>query len=186
MMTALRTAALSTAVAVSLLLAGCTTGGADPETPSPSAPSESPSASPEPSPSTEPSEPAPEPEPTFGDLSEAQVGTIEAAISAGAYTSLGSFLGNPVKVTFAATEFSENRAPASAIADLDYLSGTTGWVWDLDEPTLASYRAGFYGSYFPENAIVGQSAETDVIALQVVGSEIVAIFICASANLLVE
>ena len=111
---------------------------------------------------------------------------IEGAISSGSYSALGHYLGNPVKVTFAATEFSQNRAPASVITDLAYIDGTSGWNFALDDATLASYRAGFYGSYFPADAIVGQSAETYVISIQVTGSQITAIFVAGAANLLVE
>jgi hypothetical protein len=160
-----------------ILLAGCTAGSS----PSPSASSsESASSSDDASES-----PTPTPEPVAGDLTTSDIEKIQAAISDEEHNSLNPYLGNPIEVAIAATEFDENRSPSSAVSDLDYINGTTGWVWNLDEDTLTSYRAGPYAKWFPENAIVGMSDEKYVVSFTITKDQITKIFMTSSSDLLV-
>lgn len=111
---------------------------------------------------------------------------IEAAIESDNPAGLYDYLADPVHVSFAASDFDADRTPDQAVIDLDYTEGATGWNWDLDEATLAAFRAGRYAAEFPDDAIIGQSAETYVIAFTVEGPDIASIFVSKSAALVTE
>lgn len=108
-------------------------------------------------------------------------GAVQAAIEANRPKDLYDYLADPVHVTFAASDFDSDRTPDLAITDLEYVKGSTGWNWDLDDATLAAFRAGEYRNYFPDDAIIGESAETYVIAFTVTDDEIERIFVSKSA-----
>jgi hypothetical protein len=171
-------------VATVLLLAGCTSGGGAATSGSPSAPASG-SASPSEEPSATPT-PTPTVAPVYGDLKAPDIDKIKLAISDHDYTSLGIYLGNPVEETIAGSGKVQQRAPASVIADLAYVDGTTGWTWDVDAATLATWVAGPYGAYFTTSSIVGKSAEGYVISITIVKKEIKKVFVTADVNLLVS
>jgi hypothetical protein len=162
---------------VSSLMAGPTPQAAD--TPTATAPVETPSPAAPAEPSTTPSS-----SPTA--LSVDDVAQIQAAIEANRPIDLYDYLDDPVHITFAASDFDSDRSPDLAITDLDYVRNSTGWNWNLDDATLASFRAGTYANYFPDDAIIGQSAETYVIAFTITDDRISRIFVSKSAAIVTE
>jgi hypothetical protein len=162
-----------------LALAACTPTATPPPTGSP-LPSDSASASASPT-------PTPTPTPTFAleSLSADDVHTIQDAVSNDDFTSLGRYLGNPVEVAFAASEFDKNRSPGSAITDLAYIKDGDTWTWPPDGDTLAAFRSGFYGKWFPENSIIGISDNEYVVSFTVVGSMITKVFATNFAQTLI-
>jgi hypothetical protein len=116
-------------------------------------------------------------------LTAADVTAIEGAIDDNDATELYVYLSDPVHVAFAASDFHSDRSRDNAVTDLDYVNGTTGWNWKLDDATLAGFRAGAYGTSFPVGAIVGESAEGYVISFTVTKAKVTAIFVSKTVAL---
>lgn len=83
------------------------------------------------------------------------------ALQSGNTAALEQNLADPVNVIYAATECCGPQTPAEAIASLSYVNpgGGATWDFDLDEATLAGWRAAFYADFFPVDAIVGSSSD---------------------------
>ncbi len=66
----------------------------------------------------------------------------------------------PVQVIVAASGCCGSLSRDATMEQLAYVEpGTTAtWNFTVDESTLAAYRAGFYGQYFPVDALVGVSS----------------------------
>ena len=113
---------------------------------------------------------------------------IEAAINTMNTAALEGYMTDPITVVLAASEKGQPVTPTQAVIDLDYLSGATApWDWDLSEATLTSYKNGFYGQYFPDNSVVGKSANDYVVSFTVNSSnKISTVFITGSADLLTQ
>jgi cytoskeletal protein RodZ len=113
---------------------------------------------------------------------------IEAAINTMNTAALEGYMTNPVTVVLAATEYGGPVTPTQAVTDINYLSGATApWNWNLSAATLTAYQNGFYGQYFPENAVVGQSANNYVISFTInANNRISTIFMTGSADLLTQ
>jgi hypothetical protein len=116
-------------------------------------------------------------------LTASDITAIEGAIEDNDATELYAYLSEPVHVAFAASDFHSDRSRDNAVTDLDYVNGTSGWNWKLDDATLAQFRAGAYGSSFPVGAIVGESAEGYVISFTVTKAKITAIFVSKTVAL---
>ena len=158
-------------------------GGDEPQA-APALPAQAPATSVTPTPTTVPSSPTASPTATA--LTTVDTAAIEKAIDDNDPTGLYDYLADPVHITFAASDFDSDRSRDLAITDLAYVSGSTGWNWNLDDATLAAFRAGTYKNYFPDDAIIGQSAESYVIAFTVTGTEITRVFVSKSAAIVTE
>ena len=158
-------------------------GGGEPQA-APASPVPAPATSVTPTPTVVPSSPTASPTATA--LTASDTAAIEKAIDDNDPTGLYDYLADPVHITFAASDFDSDRSRDLAITDLAYVSGSTGWNWNLDEATLAAFRAGTYKNYFPDDAIIGQSAESYVIAFTVTGTEITRVFVSKSAAIVTE
>jgi hypothetical protein len=131
-------------------------------------------------------EPSSTPSATAATFGDDDVAVIEGAIEANRAIDLYDYLDDPVHITFAASDFDSDRSPDLAITDLSYVRGSTAWNWALDDATLAAFRAGTYANYFPDDAIIGQSAETYVIAFTITDNKISRIFVSKSAAIVTE
>jgi hypothetical protein len=172
-------ALLAIAIATVVAIAGCTP--TDPATPSAS-PSDSGTTVESPGPS-----PTPEVSESPAGLSDADYENIAASISSGNTAALEGYLSEPVNFIIAASECCGPVTRVEAINGLDYVSGATGpWTYPIGEPTLASYRAGFYVDYFPAGVFVMQSADADpyVVAFAIDGSTVTGVFVAGGATLL--
>jgi hypothetical protein len=139
-----------------------------------------------------PAEPAPA-EPTTppatpppAEISASLRENIEASINTMNTAALEGYMTDPVTVILAASECCGSRTPAQAVADLNYLSGATDpWDWNLSAATLAEYKNGFYGQYFSDMTVVGQSANDYVVSFTINSdNKITTIFYTNSADLL--
>ena len=79
------------------------------------------------------------------------------ALTSGNTAALEQELANPIVVILVATECCGPVSPVEAINNLNYVNPGSGATWNfaIDESTLANYRSGEYGSYFPAQALVG-------------------------------
>lgn len=93
------------------------------------------------------------------------LGNIEDSITSGNTAALEGYMASKVNVILAASECCGSRTPAQAVADIAYVeSGTDPWDFSLPQATLDSYAAGDYAQYFPEDALVGVSANDYIIS----------------------
>jgi len=139
---------------------------------------------PSPTPTAGTAKPSSSATPTEKPLSDADIATIKKAIESHTPTDLYDYLADPVHIQFAASDFNDDRTPDLAMTDLDHIRQTSDWNWKLDSATLATFTAGSYGNNFSDDAIIGESAETYVIALRVTDGKISSIFVSRSAALL--
>ncbi|CAN5266778.1 hypothetical protein BH11ACT2_BH11ACT2_09340 [soil metagenome] len=116
-------------------------------------------------------------------LTAADIAAIEGAIDDTDPTELYEYLHDPVHVEFAASDFNSDRTPDNAVTDLAYVDDTSGWNWNLDAATLASFRAGAYGDNFAAGSIVGESAEGYVISFSVTRASVTGIFVSKTVDL---
>ena len=162
---------------VALALVGCSP---DDPTPTPSetvTPSES--ITPEPTVTTEaPAEPV--------GLSADDYDNLKASIESGNTAALEGYLSSPVNFIIAASECCGPLTPLEAISGLDYLSGATGPWAIASESLVAEYRAGSYGEYFPEGALVLLSNDTDpyVVSFSTEGKQVTGLFIAGGESVL--
>lgn len=114
---------------------------------------------------------------------------IEAAIKAGKYSDVQTYLANSVTVTLAASEGLGARTAEQTVKDLDYLKSATGtWDFALPKATLDSYAVGTYKSHFPANALVGKSGTNNYVVSFSFNSagKVSAIFMTADAMTLTQ
>ncbi|HSX23578.1 MAG TPA: hypothetical protein VLE74_00550 [Candidatus Saccharimonadales bacterium] len=119
--------------------------------------------------------------------SAAAIESIKASITSGNTAALQGYMASTVSVIIAASEGIGNRTPAQAVADItSYIKNATApWNFALPAATLTTYRAGFYGQYFPTSAVVGKSADDMVISFSFNDSgKISTVFMAAKASLL--
>lgn len=118
--------------------------------------------------------------------SAADLENIEAAITSGNTAALESYMAKKVTVILAASECCGSRTQAQAVADLAYIDGATDpWDFDLPQSTLDGYASGDYKQYFPDDALVGKSANNYVISFTFDDSgDIDGIFVTNNAKLL--
>lgn len=120
-------------------------------------------------------------------LDSSDFANIADSVNSGNTAALEGYMADSVTVIYAATECCGPMSPVEAIAALDYLSSATGpWTFPTPTATVDSYRGGFYVDYFPADAFVGHSSDSDpmVISFSFTDDEITTIFICAAASLL--
>ena len=181
-----RILAVPTALALAVTLVGCMPGSGTPSTSSSptasdssSAPSESPSASPSASPSE-----APAPTPS---LSPSDIQNIQESISSGNTAALVGYLSNPVHIAAANSDLIDDVTPDVAAQDLEFITTGTGWNWNVDATTLATWRSSAaFGSWLPEGAIIGHAATGQVVSFVVTGDRISSIYIAGDASAFTE
>lgn len=99
-------------------------------------------------------------------LTQEQKDNIAAAISSKNTAALEGYMASAVNVVFAASEKGGNVTPAQAITDLEYVNSgaTSPWNFNLSDPTIATYKAGSYATYFEGVIHVGRSANGYVVS----------------------
>lgn len=171
---------ISASVALAIgLLAGCSTPVAEPT----DTPVASPSAA-EPTPSVAPSTAEPTPSVDPAEVAAARE-NLAASISSGNTAALASWVTDPIRVTIAASEFSELLSPFEAAAQADYVVDLAAtWDFALPDATIDHYRAGDYSGYFPDDVLVGRSSTGAVVAFAMTGARASAMFLCIDEQLL--
>ncbi len=111
---------------------------------------------------------------------------IEASITSGNTAALEGYMAKKVTVILAASECCGSRTPAQAVADVAYVeAGTDPWDFSLPQATLDGYAAGDYAQYFPDDALVGKSANDYVISFTFnADGDIKGIFMTGNADVL--
>lgn len=91
---------------------------------------------------------------------------IIASITSGNTQPLEGYSASSVNVILAATEAYGAQTQTQAVSDItSFISGATSpWDFSLSASILSSYGSSGYGQYFPNNAIVGKSADGRVIS----------------------
>ncbi len=129
---------------------------------------------------------AKKPEATTGP-SQATLDNVEQSISSGNTAALEGYLADKVLVIIAASEGVGMRTPAQAVSDVtDYIKDTKEpWDFSLPAKTVAEYSSGDYAQYFPNGALVGESADSMVISFTFNSSgKVSVIFLAADSALL--
>lgn len=129
--------------------------------------------------------------PVASALSADDIQNLQDIISSGNTQPLLGYLANPVTAVIAGSEFGGSHTPQEATdAVTDFLNTpdlpTVTWNFALDATTLAAYRAGFYGQYVPEGAIIGLASDGRVVSLIPSGTQIGTVFLAAQAEQLTE
>lgn len=90
---------------------------------------------------------------------------VAAAISNQDYSSLGSFMTNPVNMRIENSGCCQPMSPQEAVLQLEYLDNATG-TWDFEESNevINNLQASYPEHY--ANAIVGVSSDNYVVAFQ--------------------
>ena len=143
----------------------------------PTSVSTSPAASEPETPDDGPSSPAPSVDPSGGH--EGDMATdIADAISSGNTAAIADYLTEPTRVVIAASEADVQYSAVDAVLALDYVQPGVG-VWDfaLDAAVTDGYAASSsYGTFFPDDAIVGRSDAGAVVSFIPNGDRIGTIF----------
>jgi len=143
----------------------------------PTSVSTSPAASEPETPDDGPSSPAPSVDPSGGH--EGDMATdIADAISSGNTAAIDDYLTEPTRVVIAASEADVQYSAVDAVLALDYVQPGVG-VWDfaLDAAVTDGYAASSsYGTFFPDDAIVGRSDAGAVVSFIPNGDRIGTIF----------
>ena len=167
--------ALAVAVATALLT-GCGVVVPAPST-SPSGSAEStsgePSALPAPTPDAEDGG---EPGPDDCGMSSEDYAIVEDALRTANSTVLRSYVGSPVTVTYAATEYGGTTTdPALVVANLgDVMYAGVSWEFDIPAGDLAIWAASpHYGADFTDCALVGVQSDGRGVSLTFSGGRIV-------------
>lgn len=116
------------------------------------------------------------------------VENIIASIKSKNTAALEGYMASNVKVTLAATEFSEVRTKAQAVSNVDYvINATAPWDFALSTATLNTFKAGSYKDYIKDNSVIGVAADSKTIVFNFdCDGKINAIFMSASSDLLTE
>lgn len=114
---------------------------------------------------------------------------IEASITSGNTAALEGYMTSSVNVIIAASEGLGAKTPAQAVDAVTTFITSDNTSWDYNFPlpatTLSTYGKGFYGQYFPNNAIVGKASNSKVISFSFdCNAKISTVFMAASEDLL--
>ena len=147
------------------------------------------SPTPTPTPSTTPTPAASGPDVNQGTFDSTMDDTLSDILNSQNTSVLaqGGTFSNPVFVLAAHSDLSQNMAPDDAVDAMAFMftpGDTTPWDLALPASTLAGYRAGPYGAYFPTGAIVARSGDGHVFSFIGDGMTITTMFMAASEDLL--
>ena len=97
----------------------------------------------------------------------ATIENIQASITSGNTAALEGYMAASVQDVYAAADGIPAKTPADSVSDIT--SFTTGqlagtWIFPVSAASLATYRAGSYGKYFPSIAVAGSSTRHRVIS----------------------
>ncbi len=104
-----------------------------------------------------------------------------------AVLSQGGTFTDPVFVVAANSDQNGNQSPDDAVQSMDFMfsyEDPNPWNLALPDSTLAQFRAGPYGPYFPVDAIVAESHDGHVFSFIGHDSAITAVFMAASESYL--
>jgi hypothetical protein len=152
-------------IALALVLSGC----GDETAPVPETPVETPIETPV-------ATPEPESEPEAEGISDELMLRLEESITSDNTAALEQDFAATVLVTIAASEFSENRSPAEAVSDLDYIADFDGWSFPIDDETLAAAKAGTYGHFILGTPFGGTTTNGDFVVFGVEDGQIVSVY----------
>ncbi len=137
------------------------------------------------------------PSPTPGETAIAGGGTFDSSMDDYIASALdtqntatfsdGGVFTNPIEVVAAASDQSGPMNPDDAVNSMSFMfDPTAAHDWDLALPasTIASYRSGPYGYFFPEGAIVARSFDGHVFSFVGHDRLITAMYMAASEDLL--
>ena len=99
--------------------------------------------------------------------SASTIENIEASITSANTAALQGYMASSVTDVYAASDTIPPKTPADSAADIatfvtDQITGV--WSFPVDAATVATYRQGSYGQYFPSIAVVGSSTRHRVIS----------------------
>ncbi len=118
-------------------------------------------------------------------LSADDVAAIETAISVHDSATIQNYLGPTVGVVIPSAGQSGSQDSGTALGELSAMfTNSDPWSFSIDPTTLAHYRQGSFGAYFPGKAIMGTSTDGHVISLIPSGRTIVAMLIASDDTLL--
>lgn len=91
---------------------------------------------------------------------------IKASITSGNTAALEGYMADSVNTILAATEAYGPQTPAQSVSAITSFiaDATSPWDFALSASILSSYGSGGYEQYFPNNAVVGKSANGKVIS----------------------
>lgn len=114
--------------------------------------------------------------------------TITRAIVTGDTAPLAAYLADPTNVILCATEAFGPLSPVEALAEIDRRVADARRPWDFALPatTLDEYRVRNYGRYFPADALVGRSADGQILSFAFAGATISGVFWCAAEQIVIE
>lgn len=121
--------------------------------------------------------------------SAAAIGNIEASITSGNTAALEGYMASSVNVIIAASEGLGMKTPAEAVSGISTFITNDPSSWDYDfglsASLVGSYGKGFYGQYFPDNAVAAKASNQKVISFSFdCNGKISTVFLAANADLL--
>lgn len=121
--------------------------------------------------------------------SPAAIENIEASITSGNTAALESYMASSVNVIIAASEGLGVKTPPEAVSAISTFITNDSMSWnydfDLSAALVGSYSKGFYGQYFPDNAVAGKASNQKVISISFdCNGKISTVFLAANAELL--
>jgi hypothetical protein len=118
-------------------------------------------------------------------MSPTDIALIERAFQSGHFNSLAPFIADSIEVAFAPNDLVKaNQNPTDAASDLNFITNSHGWKFNVDSATLIRWRSGHYGAKFPPGALVGRSREGFVVSFAIEGDKISAIFVSGNTKIL--
>jgi hypothetical protein len=118
----------------------------------------------------------------------ATIQNIEASVTSANTAALKGYMASSVQDVFAAADAIPATTPDGSVSDIstfvtDPVTGS--WSFPVDAATVAAYKAGSYGKYFPSIAVVGSSTRHRVISFSFdCNAKISTVFMAADAALL--
>jgi uncharacterized protein HemX len=112
---------------------------------------------------------------------------IKASITSGNTAALEGYMAASVNVILAATEVYGVQTPTQAVSDVTHFisDATAPWDFALSASILSSYGKSDYSQYFPNIAVVGESANKKVISFSFdCNAKISTVFMAATEDLL--
>lgn len=119
----------------------------------------------------------------------AAISNIEASITSGNTAALEGYMAPSVNVIIAASEGLGMKTPTEAVSGISTFITNDPASWDYDfglsASLVGSYGKGFYGQYFPDNAVAAKANNQKVISFSFdCNGKISTVFLAANADLL--
>jgi len=117
----------------------------------------------------------------------ATIANIKSAITSANTAALEGYMASSVNVVIAASDGVGVVTPTKAVTNITSFiaDATSPWDFSLSASILSSYGKGSYKQYFPNNAVVGKSANSKVISFSFdANAKISTVFMSANENIL--